>query len=194
MIPVTFRPIEKWPGVAQNRIGQRRSPFSAGWTATMALLDRELRALAAERVVIQLALAESDIRLDGWPRAGARPEHPGVVLAFESPLYGPLQYPGDAFDKWQDNLRAIALGLEALRRVDRYGITRHGEQYTGWKALPSGGMDAGDAAQLLRSAGGGADDMRSTYRRALMATHPDHGGDRDGFERVQQAGKVLGVA
>jgi hypothetical protein len=34
------------------------------------------------------------------------------------------------------NARAIALGLEALRKVDRYRITKRGEQYTGWSALP----------------------------------------------------------
>jgi hypothetical protein len=34
---------------------------------------------------------------------------------------------------WQDNLRAVALGLEALRRVERYGIAQRGEQYAGWR-------------------------------------------------------------
>src|SRR5690606_5164123 len=81
---------------------------------------------------------EDDIRLDGLPRANARPGHQGVVLAFDS-KYGPLKYATDTFDRWQDNLRAIALGLESLRRVDRYGITKRGEQYTGWRQLPAGG-------------------------------------------------------
>jgi hypothetical protein len=39
---------------------------------------------------------------------------------------------------WQHNVRAIALTLEALRAVDRYGATETGQQYTGFKALPAG--------------------------------------------------------
>ncbi len=52
---------------------------------------------------------------------------------------------------------AATLGLEALRKVSRYGIGEHGEQYTGWKALPSGiampatQMSKEDAARLLAS-------------------------------------------
>src|SRR5947208_1880483 len=82
----------------------------------------------------QFAVTESDIRLDGRPRARAVASHPGVVLAFDS-RHGPLKYAVDTFDRWQDNLRAIALGLEHLRAVDRYGVTRRGEQYTGWRQI-----------------------------------------------------------
>ena len=131
MTDFTFRPIERWLG--PETIRRRRSTFRSGYTQTMNLLDRELRHLRAARVVIQLALSEADIRLDGLPRASARPTHPGVILAFHSNQHDiDLQYAVDAFDRWEDNLRAIALGLEALRKVDRYGVTKHGEQYRGW--------------------------------------------------------------
>jgi hypothetical protein len=143
------------------------------------LLDKELRALGARRVVIQLALQEGNIRLDGWPRAAARPAHSGVVIAFES-KHGPLKYHSDQFTGWQDNLRAIALGLEALRAVDRYGITRRGEQYQGWKALPAGeSSDVERGRDLIRQYG--------SIPEALKATHPDHGGDAEDFQAVQAA-------
>lgn len=35
---------------------------------------------------------------------------------------------------WEHNVRSIALGLQALRAVDRYGISRRGEQYAGFRA------------------------------------------------------------
>lgn len=63
---------------------------------------------------LQIALREQDFRVDGLLRAAARPEHPGVVLAIDS-QHGPLSYPCDKFTLWRDNLRAIVLGLEALR-------------------------------------------------------------------------------
>ena len=45
-----------------------------------------------------------------------------------------LVYATDCCVFWQHNLRSIALGLEALRAVDRYGISRRGQQYAGFRA------------------------------------------------------------
>ena len=102
----------------------------------MNLLKHELERLQASNVVIEMDLTEVDIRRDGLPRNNARPTTPRVCLSMDSP-YGPLRYPCDTFLSWQDNVRGIALALEALRKVDRYGVTKRGEQYTGWKALPA---------------------------------------------------------
>lgn len=171
-----FRPLERW----DRLVGARpHSPFKAPYQATIDLLEREARLLGARRVVVELAIRESDLRLDGQPYAGTRPDHPGVTVAFES-RHGPLKYTADHFATWQENLRAIALGLEALRKVDRYGMTSRGEQYTGWKALPSGeGVLRDRGAELIRRHGG--------IREALKATHPDHGGDPAEFAAVQAA-------
>lgn len=200
---ITYRPIDRWPG-EQTEVRQR-SPFSAPWPSTLDLLDRELYFLDAENIVFQVALREEDFRRDGQPRANARASHPGVVLAFDS-KYGPLKYATDTFTDFQANVRAIALGLEALRKVDRYGITKRGEQYTGWKQLPpSGGststMTAEDAAEFLAHACGGACSARAllqsavnivpAYREAARRLHPDTGGSAEGFQRLQDAKRVL---
>jgi hypothetical protein len=133
--------------------------------------------LGARQVIVELAIRELDLRLDGKPYAGARPEHPGVTVAFDS-KHGPLKYTADKFATWQENLRAIALGLEALRKVDRYGMTSRGEQYAGWKALAAGPSAAADrGAELIHEYG--------TVRDALKATHPDHGGNVEDFNAVQ---------
>lgn len=133
--------------------------------------------------MIQLALDETDIRLDGWPRGNATPRHHGVILAFES-KHGPLKYATARYYPWQANLRAIALGLEALRAVDRYGVTKRGEQYAGWKALPAGdGPSVARGWRLIEEHGG--------VREALKATHPDRGGDARDFADVQAAREGL---
>lgn len=145
---ITFRPIDEWPGeMTRNR---RRAPFRTTWGTTIELLERELSILDARLVVFQIAVDERDLRIDGKPRAQARATHPGVILAFES-KWGPLKYAVDAFDRWEDNVRAIALAMEALRKVDRYGVTKRGEQYTGWKALPVS-TDPADAIQTREQA------------------------------------------
>lgn len=196
---VTFRPIDRWPGESTKR--RQRSRFRAGWSDTLELLQRELDQLKAKNTVVMLDLTEDDIRLDGWPRANANPGHPGVILAFESP-YGPLKYPCDTFTTWKDNLRAIALALEALRKVDRYGVTKRGEQYTGWRALPGPSGEATTAQQaagILASESGGhtqqildhPDAAGAAIRQALMEAHPDRGGSPDRFHAVQTARRVI---
>lgn len=174
---IVFRPLERW----DRRVDASRphSPFRAPYQTTIDLLERETRMLGARQVVVELAIQESDLRLDGQPYAGTKPRHPGVTVAFES-THGPLKYTADRFTTWMENLRAVALGLEALRKVDRYGMTSRGEQYAGWKALPAGdGPSAERGRELIRVHGG--------VREALMATHPDRGGEARDFADVQAA-------
>ena len=201
------------------------SQFTAGWSDTLDVLDRELWHLDAEHVVIEVDVPERGIRVDGQMRADAKVTSPAVRLAFDS-KHGPLQYATDRFvrpswqakgaqEDWQHNLRAIALGLEALRRVDRYGITRRGEQYTGWKALPAGAgapiampaaMNSDEAARLLIELSGfrgtvterhvnqvinSPEQRTQLYRQAVKKLHPDNGGDRALFDRLQEARTLL---
>ena len=203
---MTLRPIEHWPGtLTENR---STSPFSAPWRATLDLLDRELWHLGdghqMPESVLQIAMRENDFRLDGMPRANAKPEHPGVIVSVES-AKGHLSFPCDTFINWHDNLRAIALALEALRRVDRYGITPNDEQYTGWKQLPgpptSPKWDAEFAEKLIRTvaltvpASRVDDPLRVLYRVARSVTHPDRNdGDRQGWDSVERAADILRAA
>lgn len=208
---MTLRPLLSWPhAVTTNR---PRSPFRSTWTDTIEVLDRELRhlkhngprwtAASYPDSVLQVALREQDFRLDGLPRANAIPTHPGVILNVESSK-GPLSLPCDKFDRWQDNLRAIALGLEALRKVGRYGITPGDEQYVGWKALPQRGSEPAltthGAERVLRdfvddtsddpTAHAGA--LAQVYRRAIFVAHPDrNGGDHARWDLVEAAAAVL---
>jgi hypothetical protein len=174
----TFRPLPLWPYPATPEERRRsRWTFRADWRDTMALLSDEIRRLDGSSVVIGAGFHDGDIRLDGMPRANARPlVHPGVEVSFDT-KFGRLVYATDVCEDWHHNVRSIALGLEALRAVDRYGITRHHEQYTGWLQLPSGGPDPDRGRLLVERAG--------DVRKALMAHHPDHGGDPRDFADVQ---------
>lgn len=194
------RPITLWPGKGTPH--PQSSRFRATWSNTSEILGRELGYLRARQIILELAVEESEIRLDGWIRATARPRSPGVIISFES-KHGPLRYPCDRFTQWQDNVRAVALGLQALRAVDRYGVTRIGEQYRGWRALPEPNGEltsVAAAASMIRKCAGerwnGAtwdqiasdpEKLRKICRDAQMQTHPDRGGDEATFIRLNEA-------
>lgn len=176
----TLRPVsspELFP-----RAGHRGSQFRASFGATVKLLRFELEKLGARQVVIELAIREDELRLDGLPRAHASVDHSGVILSFES-RHGPLRYATSEFTSWSENLRAIALGLEALRAVDRYGISRRGEQYRGYRQIEA--VAGPGLGQLER--GRELIEKHGSVREALMATHPDRGGDAGDFAAVQAA-------
>jgi hypothetical protein len=206
VIDLRFHPLTDWPAATTPSYKRRSAvTFRASFSDTLDKLEHELGLLKARDIVVSVALSPADIRNDGWPRSSAKPpRHPGVILSFAS-KHGPLRYLTDSHELWQHNLRAIALGLEALRAVDRYGITERGEQYVGWKAIPQNTGTAGDAARVLGSVVGlsvevvsgvtsGSEYARSLYRKALIAAHPDGGGSREMLEQVQEAGRRLGVA
>lgn len=202
---IRFVPLETWPGKVPAQI--TRAPFSAPYNRTLQLLDRELGMIQAKEVVMQAFLRPNQIRQDGWPYSDARPSRPGVILSFRSPK-GALSFPCYRFNRFEDNIRAIALSLEALRAVDRYGVTQRAEQYTGWKQieapLPGGFRGREDAALFIATQCEDDDpeapeiiitspDARKTYYRdAAARLHPDKSeGNHELFIRLQQAMAIL---
>lgn len=184
---VTFRPLDK-----PVRTSNSRAPFSASWSRTVDLLARELRMLAPKTTILEVDLREQDFRRDGLPRADRTARTPGIVRTMLRTRHGhDLRYEVGTSDRWQDNVRAIALGLEALRAVDRYGVTKRGEQYAGWKALPVGSdAPSADRGREIVGRYGG-------LTAALKATHPDNpnrdGTDKD-FKDVQAYRELVAVS
>ncbi len=197
-----IRPLGPWIGlVTRNR--QSGATFRAPWSKTLDLIGKETAALGARLVVIQVDVTEGDLRRDGMLRANAKVGFPGVRVSFDS-RHGPLTYASDTYTEWRANVRAIALSLQALRAVDRYGVSKSGEQYRGWAAIESGAgpLMSADAASrfVAQQAGGGFDaagvladpEIRArAYRAAARRLHPDAGGDPDDFKRLGAARRLL---
>jgi hypothetical protein len=173
-----------WP-YAPTQQRRSRWTFKAGWQDTLDLLSSEIEKLDGSEIIIGGGWREQDIRLDGLPRSDARePAFPGVEISFELPDRRRLVYATDVCQLWQHNVRSIALGLDALRAVDRYGITRKGEQYAGFAQLAAGGPDANHGKWLVEVAG--------SIRAALKQHHPDHGGNARDFADVQAYREQVG--
>lgn len=218
---LTFRALAAtppdWKPAHANRPS---SPFRAAYSDTLDVLDREIRALGGTDAFLQVVASDRDLRLDGQLRADARVEHPGVILTLETKKRGTLVFSTDRYQAaawrrerqagWQANLRAIALGLEALRTVERYGIAETGQQYAGYRELGSGTalgpatvvetITVDEAARLLAEHAFDEPDAwqdvlargpDAAYRIAAKRHHPDAGGDPDVFRRLTLARNLL---
>jgi hypothetical protein len=204
---------DEWPREAFTPAGKRtRSRFESSWTQTLELLERETRHLAARRgsVVIGTFHRRYDVLKSGALRPETKmPENPGVVVSFEvwdaeAKRYEPARFECDQFAQWKDNVRAVALALEALRLVDRYKVGRPAAQYVGYKALPPApfalsGMTTGQAAETLAElAPWSADEIlgdsfvtEKAYQNAARKAHPDHGGSQEQMASINVAAQVL---
>lgn len=206
MMVFRWAPIDSWP--QPDTIDVKNAPFRSTYEATLGLLEVELRMLNGTDPVMHVDVDARQVRVDGQLRADARPWSPRVALAFDS-THGRLTYRCDAFDTWQDNLRAIALGLQSLRRLERYGIASRGEQYAGFKALGSGittgepltraeavaivlDLTALDVGRMYEA--GDLDDghgpgpfLEDALRAGARLHHPDRGGNEAAFAALTEA-------
>lgn len=189
-VELHFRPLDDSTWIEDGEAHWKRCPFKVSYSKNLAQLRYELSKLGVDQAVIEIDYQDQDLRLDGLPRAGARPQSPRVRLSFEAPEIGPQCFMCDTYKHWHENLRGIVMTLDRLRAIERYGSTRGKQQYKGWGALPAtathGFTTRAAAADFLARH---ADDANSVeicedsaaaekaYREAARRNHPDKGGE-----------------
>lgn len=196
---LVFEPLLDWPHPPSQR---ERSPFSAPWAQTRDLLLREADHLAASLVVVELDLQRGDLRQDGEIRANARLGSGKVRVSLDT-RHGAMRFACDRYHdgamSWKANARAVALTMEALRTVGRYGAVHTAEQYRGFLAIeaaPPGEFDnADEALRWGRSKAGaalvGEVTPKAAYRAAARLLHPDVGGLVEDWARLDRARQIM---
>jgi hypothetical protein len=202
-LPYVVRPLEPWVGPRTQY--PERSRFASHWTTTLYDMSSEIAKLGATSWVLQIDIRERDLRVDGGIKANASPASPAVRVTFTSAEAGPLTFACDTYDKWQDNVRAVAMTLRALRAVQRYGAARSNEQYRGWQAISNrpATMTREQAAEFLSHWSqltqfpphvilSSATAVRNAYYGAAKRAHPDvTGDDGDTMARLNAARDLL---
>lgn len=180
----TWRTLSAWPHPQRPQQNDlfKKVKNALGWDRVLQGLDWELERHGADDVVIGVVAPATALSISGQLRHRSQVTHPGAEVSFEA--HGRrLVFHTDAYDSLQSNLRAITLGLEALRAVDRYGITSTAEQYAGFAQLTAGGPDPERGRMLVERAGG--------IREAQRRHHPDAGGEQRDFVDVEAYRKSL---
>lgn len=165
MTAATAYPLAWPPGWPRTK-AREKSRFQQTLAKAMKRLDDELRRINAKNVVIS-----SNVTL-----GTQRPGDPGVAVYF---LQGEHQrcVPCDRWQSVEDNVHAIALTLEALRAIDRWGTRGMVDAaFRGFAALaaPTEGWRAvlGFTAADTPS----ADAVAAAYRVRAQMHHPDKPG------------------
>lgn len=198
MIDMRFRPMGKWP--EKTPLGDERSKFKLAYNRILDKLEYETGKLNATDIFLEAGLHLGQIRNDGWPHSASNPIHAGVILYFKS-KDGDLRFPCGTYDKWTDNLYAIALTLENLRAIDRYGVTLGHQQYLGFKSLAAPAQTIEDHATFLAEQSGtdvyateiikDHNAYRQVYRNCARKLHPDSPGSNAGLWDKLQAAKAM---
>lgn len=176
----------------------RRS--NPNWSKAFNLLRYELRRIDARDVVIEAGYAPTQIRNDGIPYSNAKPEHHQVRISFTRNDVAMSFFQG-GFNALEYNVWLIAMTLESLRAVARYGCTQSDQQYAGWAQLPPGSTpiaggefaNVEDAMRFLSGVGDGVvlsvmpRDLDVVYRAAARRAHPDKGGSDELMAKVNRA-------
>jgi hypothetical protein len=190
---ITAYPLS-WPlGYTRTSSSDRRS-----WPAAVTIaqgrdtLLAELERSGATGVVLSTNLP---LRRDGLPYSDRRePADAGVAVYFH--LRGTHSVLCcDAYTKVAENLRAIAVTVEELRRISKRGVSDFlNRTFTGFKALPEQASPSSGSAwwEVLGVAPTAtAEEIKQAYHQAARLGHPDRtGGGHERMTIINQARKA----
>jgi hypothetical protein len=184
-------PKENYPLFWPDGVRRSETHTSSGFKAEGKTVHRvrsavrdEVRRIGGTDLIIS---TNQRTRNDGEPVANAKePDDTGVAVYFN--LHGrPVCLSCDRWRKLWENLYAIARTIEAMRAVDRWGVSDLLDRmFTGFIALTE---DAGKgwAAVLGVSEDATDEEIKAAYRRLMKEEHPDtHDGEEAATARAAE--------
>jgi hypothetical protein len=163
---------------------KQRNDYKRQLTVATAM-GRLIGQLARLGAKSELLSTNLDIRLDGLPRSGqAEPEDRGAAVWFWLKKK-PLCLACDKWDRVADNIGAIAHHIDALRRIDRYGVGSIEQAFAGYVALPPKATEWWVILGVRPDAS--LDEVNARFRELARANHPDAGGNVAEFQRLTEA-------
>lgn len=176
-----------WPeGWKRTRI-RSGARFKQSFTGARDFLFAELHRMEATNCILSTNL---QLRRDGLPLANQRnPEDAGAAVYFSYKKRG-MVFACDRYARIEHNIYAIALTIEALRGIERWGASDMMERaFTGFTALPAstqtrswrfvlGLPDFGDVTRQM---------VEEHFRARIRFCHPDTGGSHEAMIELNSA-------
>jgi hypothetical protein len=180
-----------WPVGYPRTHSRSRAPYKATAGRARDQVIRELRLMGVPdwNVIISTNCPISS-RTSQFLVMRSEPSDTGVAVYFRKEEK-PYVLACDRWDHVADNLRAIALTLEAMRGMDRWGVSEMLERvFQGFTALPAPEDEAAPRSWwevLGVSRIADLDYIEERYRALLKTHHPDAGGSHAIAAEVNRA-------
>lgn len=172
-----------WPRTKPDR--RQHGTFKTDLQAALRNLKREIGLMGGMNVVLSSNASLGD----------ENPQDTGVVAYFDwcedsskrPQTFTKMAIPCDRWYKLAHNVQAIALTVEAMRGMDRWGAREMIKaMFTGFKQLPEP-SDGVWFKVLGISEDARAKEIRDRYVELVKKHHPDVGGSHEEFVKIQRA-------
>lgn len=176
-----------WPFGKPRTSHPARSKFGArSVEGSRQILLKQLRLLGGKDLILSTNIK---LRLDGAPYSNQTPPVDKGVSVYFKWKGNQMCFACDRWDRIEDNIYAVAMTIDALRGIERWGSGDMVQQaFTGFVALPA--PERPEDVLGVR-AGATQDEIEAAFRKKLFSAHPDHGGSNDAMQRLQDARRKL---
>nr|WP_233265075.1 J domain-containing protein [Halomarina oriensis] len=172
---------------------KRRSSFRVSLGQTTEELTIEIDRLDPDEWRASTGSGGAHTKANGLPKYSANPDDPGFVLRW-SKDGEQFAVACDRYSSLRDNVRTVYLWVHETRMRGQRPVVTGGADFAAAR-LPAGDVDVGTdiPPHQILDVPRDADDatVRSAARDLAKETHPDAGGDREAFQRVQSAKEAM---
>lgn len=167
----------QWPAGWPRTDAARRENgrFKTSIPAALSNLQKQIGLMGGKGVILS----------SNYTLGITNPKDPGVVAYFTWQDTS-IAIPCDRWTRIEQNVQAIALTIEAMRGMERWGAKHMIKaMFTGFKQLPAGDTEWWKVLGVSPRAT--QEEVRTAYRALAKTHHPDAGGNPDEFHRIQSA-------
>lgn len=178
-----------WPaGVPRSKFTSRAA-FKTQHDKAVRFLKDEIGRLGGRNIIISTNMMIR--KTDGMPYAQqSKKEDPGVAVYFDFKKEQRV-FACDKWDLVMHNITAIAKTIEAIRGMDRWGVSDMLERmFQGFKQLPAASNSWFVVLGVEHTAT--AEEIKTAYRKLAMDNHPDR--NKDGADKMAEINHAYDVA